>query len=54
MTANKRVMVMLPPELEEKLYALRRTEEYCRMSYSEIIRMLFERGAAEELKTKGA
>lgn len=54
MTPNKRIMVMLPPELEERLYELRRTEAYCRMSYSEIIRMMFERGSSEILGNEKA
>jgi hypothetical protein len=49
MTTNKRIMVMLPPDLEQLLYDLRKTDEYCRMSYSEILRTLFARGAKEAL-----
>ena len=38
-------MVSLPPELEQKLYDLRKTDNFCRMSYSEILRTLIELGA---------
>ena len=55
MTENKRIQVMLPPDLEQLLYDMRKTDEYCRMSYSEILRTLFAKGAKEVLgKSKTA
>lgn len=43
MTKNKRFSFMAPQELEDKIIALRKTDEFCRMSFSEIIRILLER-----------
>ena len=42
-------MISLPPDLEQMLYDLRKTDEFCRMSYSEILRTLFAIGAKEAL-----
>lgn len=48
----RRLSVVLSPELEKKLYDLRKTDEYCRMSISEIFRTYFEKGLeAEKHKT---
>lgn len=54
MTEHKRIQVSLPPELEDLLYELRKTDEFCRMSYSEILRVLFKKGAEEALADKTA
>lgn len=39
-----RMSLTLTPEIEEAVVELRKTEKYCRMSYSEIIRRLIEAG----------
>lgn len=49
-TANKaktykRLSINLPPELDRVVLDLRKTEEYCRCSYVEIIRVLMAEGA---------
>lgn len=54
MTNNKRVQVSLPPDVEALLYELRKTDEFCRMSYSEILRVLFKKGAEEVLAGKNS
>ncbi len=41
----KRLSVNLPPELDRAVLDLRKTEEYCRCSYVEIIRVLMAEGA---------
>ena len=51
MTNNKRVCIAMPPELEERVYALRRTDEYCRMTLSEIVRILIQKGLEAEART---
>lgn len=42
MTANKRCSVMLPPDLEARIVKLRKTDAYCTVSLSEIIRRLLD------------
>lgn len=51
MTDNKRMSIAMPPELEEKVYALRRTDKYCRMTLSEIVRILIQKGLEAEAQT---
>lgn len=41
----KRLSINLPPELDRVVLDLRKTEEYCRCSYVEIIRVLMAEGA---------
>lgn len=48
MTNNKRMTVMLTPDLEDKVYELRRKDQYCRMTISEIIRILIQKGLEAE------
>lgn len=48
MTEKTRWNVTVPPELEEKVFALRKTDEYCRMTISEILRILIAKGLAAE------
>lgn len=40
----KRLSISLPPELDRAVLDLRKTEEYCRCSYVEIIRVLMTEG----------
>lgn len=51
MTSNKRVCIAMPPELEEKVYDLRKTDKYCRMTLSEIVRILILKGLEAEAQT---
>lgn len=44
MSETKRITISFPPELEEKLVALRKTDRFCRMSWAEIIRILISTG----------
>lgn len=41
----KRLSINLTPELDRVVLDLRKTEEYCRCSYVEIIRILMTEGA---------
>lgn len=44
MTEMARKTISLPPELEQAVYELRKTDEFCKCSYSEIIREMIRRG----------
>lgn len=44
MTKNKRYTVPVPPELEEQIIKLRKSDEYCMLSFSEIMRRLLVLG----------
>lgn len=44
MNAAKRLSISLPPELEQTVVNLRRTERFCRCSYADIIRQLIVAG----------
>ena len=44
MTTMKRTTVSLPPELTERIFALRKDDRYVRCSYSDLIRQLTEKG----------
>lgn len=46
MTENKRCSIMITPELEEKIREMRKTDAYCMLSVSEIIRRLVHKGLA--------
>ncbi len=41
----KRMSISLPPDLDRAVLDLRKTEEYCRCSYVEIVRVLMKEGA---------
>lgn len=51
MTKNKRCSFMITPNIEEKIREMRKSDAYCMMSVSEIIRMLCERGL-EQIKSE--
>lgn len=44
MTDMTRRTVSLPPEIEERILALRKTDKYCRCTISEITRQLIQIG----------
>lgn len=44
MSDMSRRTVSLPPDMEAALIELRKTEKFCRCSYSEIVRQLIEAG----------
>lgn len=48
MTENKRMCISIPAELERRILELRKTDQYCRKSLSEIVRMLIMKGLEEE------
>ncbi len=55
MTTMKRKSISLPPELEEAIFALRKTDKYCKCSVSEIMRSLLTMGLeVEETKVTEA
>lgn len=41
---TKRMSISLPPELEQAVIELRKTDRFCRCSYAEIIRQLMQAG----------
>lgn len=45
--------VSLPPNMEAALIELRKTDEFCKCSYSEIVRRLIEAGL-KEISTSSA
>lgn len=47
-TKNRLITVMLPPEIEDEIYELRKLEEYKRCSIGEIIRRLIRRALVQE------
>lgn len=50
MTEMARKTISLPPEIERAVYELRKTDEFCKCSYSEILRIMIKRG----LQAQGA
>lgn len=44
MTTMKRTSVSFPPELAERIFALRKDDRFVRCSYSELVRRLTEYG----------
>lgn len=48
MTDMKRISICIPPAMEKKLAELRKTDKFCRMSWSEIIRSLISTGLDSE------
>lgn len=44
MTTMKRMTISMPDELAKKIIELRKRDEFCQCSYSEIIRRLVESG----------
>lgn len=50
MTEMARKTISLPPEIERAVYELRKTDEFCKCSYSEILRVMIKRG----LQAQGA
>lgn len=54
MTEMPRKTISLPPELENAVYELRKSEKYCKCSFSEILRVMIRRGLdAEQAERKG-
>lgn len=54
MTDMKRVTISIPDDLDKKIVALRKKDEYLRDSYSEIVRKLLDRGLEKLAAEKGA
>lgn len=44
MTTMKRTTISFPDELTERIFAMRKDDRFTRCSYSELIRMLAEKG----------
>jgi len=49
MTNMKRMSIAIPDELDNRILALRKTDEFIRCSYSEIVRRIIERGLNLEM-----
>jgi len=47
LTENKRMCISIPSELEKKILELRKTDQFCRKSLSEIVRFLIQKGLEE-------
>ena len=54
MTNCRRISVSLTPEMERKVMEIRKTDEYCRSSVAEILRMLIERGLSASAERQNA
>lgn len=44
MTTMKRMTISLSPKQDSAILELRKTDQYCRMSYAKIIRVLLDAG----------
>ena len=44
MTTMKRMSVLIPPEVDEKILEMKKTDEFVRCSYAELIRLILRRG----------
>lgn len=55
MSDLKRMSISITEEMEQKIVEMRKTDEFCRCSYAEIIRQLIEAGvqSLEESKKIG-
>ena len=49
----KRLSVGLPPEIEQLVIRLRKTDEYCMWSYADSLRMLMKAGAEKVQDEQG-
>ena len=45
---NRKLSVAVSSELEARIIALRKKDEFCRMTISEIVRMLIQKGLESE------
>ena len=52
MTKMKRITIVVPDEIDHKILELRKTEQFIRCSYAEIIRQVLCAGLAEMQATK--
>ena len=52
MTEMWRINVSIPSEVEDRIIDLRKQDEYCRMSFSRIIREMIVRGLNEVEKSE--
>lgn len=43
-TEMKRISISLPEEIDNQVIQMKKTDEYCRCSYAEIVRLLIEEG----------
>ena len=53
MTNMRRVTIPIPDELDEKLLELKKTDEFVRCSYAEIVRILVRKALDLEPKQAG-
>ena len=44
MTTMKRMSVLIPPEVDEKILEMKKTDAFVRCSYAELIRLILRRG----------
>lgn len=50
MTTMRRVTISLPPDLDKRILALKKTNQFIRVSYSEVVRQLMMKGLEKETK----
>lgn len=48
MTTMKRMSVLIPPEVDEKILEMKKTDEFVRCSYAELIRLILRRGLEKD------
>lgn len=53
MTEMKRVTISVPDDLDSRIFAMRKTDDFVSCSYSEIVRRLLEAGLRTIGKEKG-
>lgn len=44
MTDMRRVTIAMPDDIDKKILDLKKTDDFVRLSYSEVVRRLLERG----------
>lgn len=53
MPEMKRMSISVPPEIAQKIIDLRKTDEFCECSYSEIFRQMVRIGLESQTNEKG-
>lgn len=53
MTTMKRMSVLIPPEVDKAILEMKKTDEFVRCSYAELIRLILRRGLEKNEGEKG-
>ena len=51
MNSNKKMSFSVSQEMEEQIISLRKSDEYCRLTVSEILRILIQTGLDQTVAT---